>query len=47
MSAYKQISVKDTKEMIATNIYLLDIRDQKSFERGHIPSAVHLSNESI
>ena len=47
MSAYKQISIKDTKEMIATDIYLLDIRDQESFERSHIPNAVHLSNESI
>ena len=28
MSSYKQISVKETKEMISSDIYLLDIRDQ-------------------
>ena len=47
MSTYKQISVKDTKEMISSDIYLLDIRDEKSFEKSHIAGAVHLSNESI
>ena len=38
MSAYKQISVKDTKEMIATDIYLLDIRDQESLKEVIFPT---------
>ena len=28
MSSYKQISVEETKEMISSDIYLLDIRDK-------------------
>jgi len=47
MSSYKQISVEESKEMISSDIYLLDIRDEMSFAKSHISGAVHLTNESI
>ena len=47
MSSYKQISVEETKEMISSDIYLLDIRDKSSYSSSHISGAIHVSNESI
>ena len=47
MSSYKQISVEETKEMISSDIYLLDIRDKASYSSSHISGAIHVSNESI
>jgi len=47
MSSFKQISVEETKEMISSDIYLLDIRDKGSYDSGHINGAIHLSNENI
>ena len=47
MNSYKQISVEESKEMISSDIYLLDIRDEMSFAKSHISGAVHLTNESI
>ena len=47
MSSFKQISVEETKEMISSDIYLLDIRDKSSYSSSHISGAIHVSNESI
>ena len=47
MGSYKEISINEAKEMLSSNIYLLDIRDHQSFHVSHIEGAVHLSNDNI
>ena len=47
MGSYKEISINQAKEIISSDIYLLDIRDHESFNASHIDGAVHLSNDNI
>lgn len=48
MEQFKHISPQETKERLAKReIKVVDIRDDQSFELGHIPSAYHLSNNSM
>ncbi|GHE97034.1 thiosulfate sulfurtransferase GlpE [Thalassotalea profundi] len=35
------------QDIESSNYVVLDIRDQASFEHGHIPGAIHLTNESL
>lgn len=48
MEQFAHISPQQTKERLDKgDIKVVDIRDDKSFEVGRIPSAFHLSNDSI
>jgi thiosulfate sulfurtransferase len=47
MSRYKEISTNQAKEILASDIYLLDIRDYESFNASHIDGAAHISNSNI
>jgi len=48
MEQFQHISPQQTKERLDKGeIKVVDIRDDQSFELGHIPSAFHLSNGSI
>ena len=45
---YKCISVSEAKEMMkAEAVTLLDIRDENSFQAGHIEHSIHLSNQNV
>lgn len=45
---FEHISVAQTKERLDKGeIKVVDIRDNQSFELGHIPSSFHLSNASM
>lgn len=48
MQEFQHISPQQTKERLDKGeIKVVDIRDDQSFELGHIPSAYHLSNASV
>jgi thiosulfate sulfurtransferase len=48
MTAIQEIDVQKVKEMAdADSATIVDIRDPASFQSGHIPNAVHLSNDNI
>jgi thiosulfate sulfurtransferase len=48
MEQFQHISPQDTKVRLDKNeIKVLDIRDDQSFESGHIPNSFHLSNGNI
>jgi thiosulfate sulfurtransferase len=48
MQEFQHISPQQTKEKLEKGeIKVVDIRDDQSFELGHIPSAFHLSNSNI
>jgi thiosulfate sulfurtransferase len=48
MEQFQHISPQDTKARLDKNeIKVLDIRDDQSFESGHIPNSFHLSNGNI
>lgn len=46
--AFTHISIEDVKQMMKQgDLALLDIRDQASFQAGHIDSAQHITGENI
>jgi thiosulfate sulfurtransferase len=46
--SYQSISVSEAVEMMKSEaVTLLDIRDQHSFQTGHIADSIHLSNENV
>jgi thiosulfate sulfurtransferase len=48
MEQFQHISPEQTKERLDKGeIKVVDIRDDQSFELGHIPNSFHLSNSSI
>ena len=48
MAAIKEIDVQKVKEMAdADSATIVDIRDPASFKLGHIPNAVHLSDDNV
>lgn len=45
---FKHLSIADLQASLADQQYVVvDIRDPNSFQAGHIPDAIHLSNESL
>ena len=45
---YKCISVAEAKEIIKSEaVTLLDIRDEHSYQAGHVEHSIHLSNENV
>ena len=48
MSEYARISCEDAKAMIDSNdVNVVDIRDQATFNSGHIVNAEHIDNHSL
>ena len=47
MNKFKNISVEETKELLRTDNYLIDIRDEESFSISHIEGALNLSDKNI
>ena len=48
MTAIKEIDVQKVKEMAdADSATIVDIRDPASFKSGHVPNAVHLSDDNV
>lgn len=48
MSQFRIIGVKDALDMLEQHkATLVDIRDDQTYARGHAPSAIHLTNETI
>ena len=47
-NTFKTITVEDVRTLIkGNNITILDIRDEESFARSHIPNAIRLSSNNI
>lgn len=46
MSAYQHISVQDAAARLG-EFAVVDIRDPQSFATGHMPDALHLSNDNF
>lgn len=45
---FKHLSVSELHQVLASNSHtVVDIRDQASFQGGHIAGAIHLTNESL
>lgn len=45
---YQRISVTEATEIMKTETAtLLDIRDENTFQAGHIENAIHLSNQNV
>ncbi len=45
---FKHIQVNDIEKKLPENHYvIIDIRDANAFASGHIPGAVHVTNENI
>ncbi len=45
---FKHLQVNELEETLSDNTYVVvDIRDANAFAAGHIPGAIHLTNESI
>lgn len=48
MSEFKRISVDTTRQMLNNgDVQLVDIRDEQSYQMGHIEGARHLDNTSL
>lgn len=48
MSDWKEIGVQETKEKIDTSdVEIIDIRDQNSYEDAHIPGAIQLTSLTV
>ena len=47
MSSYKEISTNKAKEILDTDIYIIDIRDYESFSESHIDGADHITKNNI
>ncbi len=47
-SSVQIITVAELSQVLADNSHTIaDIRDAASFQKGHIPAAIHLTNESM
>ena len=48
MSEYRRLSVPEAMALLQERAPLpLDVRDELSYEQGHVPGARHLSNETL
>lgn len=46
--SFKHMQISELHQVLADESYVVvDIRDPASFQSGHIPNAIHLSNESL
>ena len=48
LNTFENISVEKLKSFVeGGSVKILDIRDEQSFQEGHIPDAIHLNNGNI
>ena len=48
MQSYKCIDVNEAKELIKNNkVTIADIRDTGSYQEGHIPDSINLTDQNI
>ena len=49
MQSFKRISVQDTKQLLETDesVQLIDIRDEASYQQGHITGATFIDNSVV
>ena len=48
LNTFENISVEKLQSFVEDgNVTILDIRDEQSFQEGHIPDATHLTNKNI
>ena len=48
LNTFENISVEKLKSFVEDgSVKILDIRDEQSFQEGHIPDAIHINNENI
>ena len=48
LNTFENISVEKLKNFVEDgSVIILDIRDEQSFKKGHIPDAINLSNKNI
>ena len=47
MNNFKRISTTDANDLILRQTNLIDIRDQNSFNTGHMDNAINLNDENI
>lgn len=47
MQTFTHINVQDTAKMLQEGAVIVDIRDELSFQQGHIPGSTHLDNRTI
>ena len=46
--SFKHMNISELKTLLAKGTHtVVDIRDPASFQAGHIPKAIHLTNESL
>ncbi len=49
MTSFKRISVQDTKQLLESDesVQLIDIRDEASYQQGHIAGATFIDNSAV
>ena len=47
MNNFKRISTTDANDLILRQTYLIDIRDQNSFNTEHMDNAINLNDDNI
>ena len=47
MSDFKPVSAQEAAKLLEQGAQPIDIRDQPSFEQGHIPGAGHLDRQAL
>ena len=47
MNNFKRISKNKANELLLEELYIIDIRDQDSFNAGHIDNAINLNNKNM
>ena len=48
LNTFENISVEKLKSFVEDgSVKILDIRDEQSFQEGHIPDAIHVNNGNI
>ena len=47
MNKFKSITPQEAKDLLTTNNYLIDIRDEDSYSSSHIDGALNLGNLDI
>lgn len=47
MQPFEYLSVEQAAELAKQGAVIVDIRDEDSFQQGHMPAAIHLDNHKV
>lgn len=47
MQPFEYLDVEQTSALMQQGAVIVDIRDEDSFNQGHMPGAIHLDNHSV